>query len=190
MNYINILPCKNRQEFRNWLQNNANSASECFILLKRGKPIGDNSFYYLDAVEEAICFGWIDSTLTKINGVSYQRFTSRKDRSHWTELNKERARRLIKLGLMNERGYCYIPDLSDISLHMEKCIEKMMKENGVLDTFLSFPLLYQRIRHDNLFFCYTKLPNSYPAAVSNFLKYTKQNKMYGPWSDYGRLLSY
>ncbi len=52
---------KNRQDFREWLSINHNKAKECWILIKRGKPIDSKIFYYIDAVEEALCFGWIDS---------------------------------------------------------------------------------------------------------------------------------
>ena len=64
-----ILPVKNRQAFREWLAANHDSTSECWILLKRGRPDGSDTFWYLDAVEEAICFGWIDSTLSIVDGV-------------------------------------------------------------------------------------------------------------------------
>ena len=48
----NILSINNRKEFRLWLSNNYNKETECFIILKRGKPLDDGNFYYLDAVEE------------------------------------------------------------------------------------------------------------------------------------------
>ena len=59
----NILNITNRKEFREWLYKNSSKEVECYIKLKRGKPIDPNTFYYIDAVEEALCFGWIDSTL-------------------------------------------------------------------------------------------------------------------------------
>jgi uncharacterized protein YdeI (YjbR/CyaY-like superfamily) len=58
----NVLPVKNRIEFRQWLTLHASKETECWITVKRGKPIDPDVFYYLDAVEEALCFGWIDST--------------------------------------------------------------------------------------------------------------------------------
>ena len=60
--------------------------------------------WYLDAVEEALCFGWIDSTVKTIDGVTLQRFGKRVKNSQWTELNKERCRRLEALGLMTDSG--------------------------------------------------------------------------------------
>ena len=72
---------KNRSEFRAWLSENHDRETECWIALKRGEPKDDGAFYYLDAVEEALCFGWIDSTHAIIDGVRMQRFSLRKKNS-------------------------------------------------------------------------------------------------------------
>ena len=53
----NILQIDNRKDFREWLALHVDSESECWVELKRGKPVEDDKFYYLDAVEEALCFG-------------------------------------------------------------------------------------------------------------------------------------
>ena len=104
----NILTVKNRNGFRVWLTLHSQSACECWVELKRGRPVDPGIFYYLDAVEEALCFGWIDSTHKVIDGRRLQRSSPRKKSSPWTELNKERVRRLEKLELMTDAGgrYC------------------------------------------------------------------------------------
>lgn len=56
-----------REEFRCWLENNHGSERECWLKLKRGRPTED-AFAYLDAVEEALCFGWIDGHLKSFEG--------------------------------------------------------------------------------------------------------------------------
>ena len=91
-----------RSDFRRWLTENHDTASEVWVCVRRGKPNDEAVFWYLDAVEEALCFGWIDSTNKLVDGVRMQRFSPRKKNSLWTELNKERVRRLEKLGLMTE----------------------------------------------------------------------------------------
>ena len=58
----NILQVNNRNEFRQWLSLHSSKETECWIKVKRGRPISPDVFYYLDTVEEALCFGWIDST--------------------------------------------------------------------------------------------------------------------------------
>ncbi len=70
----NILHVKNRMEFREWLVLHSSRETECWVKLKRGKPVDPDVFYYLDAVEEALCFGWIDSIHAVIDGVRMQRF--------------------------------------------------------------------------------------------------------------------
>ena len=59
----------------------------------------------MKAVEEALCFGWIDSRANKRDGETfYQRFSPRKPASNWSEINKARVKRLIREGLMTEHG--------------------------------------------------------------------------------------
>ncbi len=119
--------------------------SECWIELKRGKPIDDSKFYYLDAVEEALCFGWIDSAQKLIDGKRMQRFMPRKRNSPWTELNKERVRRLEKLGLMTDAGRAVLPAMGVRSFKIDHDLEVAMKAARCWSKFKSFPPLYQRV---------------------------------------------
>ncbi len=85
---------------------------------------------YLDSVEEALCFGWIDGLQKRINEYEKaQRFTPRKMKSNWTELNKERARRLIKENRMTEAGSISLPDLSEQFVVPQYILDKI-KENS------------------------------------------------------------
>lgn len=75
----NLLNAKNREELRSWLLENHNKENECWVVVRRGRPQNDDNFWYVDAVEEAMCFGWIDSTTKKLdNGVTAQRLAPRK----------------------------------------------------------------------------------------------------------------
>lgn len=95
---------KTRQQWRRWLQKNCQSKKEvCLILYK--KDSDTKSIPYHEAVEEALCFGWIDSLTNKRDDESrYQRFSPRKLKSNWSESNRERVTRMIKEGLMTEHG--------------------------------------------------------------------------------------
>lgn len=88
-----------------WFLDNAKKESEVFVIIPRQKPerCVDILSYY-DAVEAALCFGWIDSTLRNINGVLIQRFSPRRKKSHWTETNIKRCIELNEKGLMTEEG--------------------------------------------------------------------------------------
>ena len=73
------------------------------------KAMGRPTINYGAAVEEALCFGWIDSIIKKIDDTKYARkFTIRKDQSKWSELNKKRAEKMIKEGRMTEAGFSKI----------------------------------------------------------------------------------
>ena len=74
----NILQVSSREEFRAWLEENAARESGCWVCVTRGTA-KDGDFMYLDAVEEALCFGWIDSIHKLIDGRRMQRFTPRKN---------------------------------------------------------------------------------------------------------------
>lgn len=97
-----------RQEWRKWLTKNHSKKDNgwCIVAKKDSKVPGVN---YVDAAEEAICFGWIDSkALSCDEDGYYQYFARRKPGSPWTRLNKSRVEALIQKGLMSEAGYASI----------------------------------------------------------------------------------
>jgi len=104
-----LLEFSERQQLRDWLQDNHASAKECWVVMSRSKnPIG--VLPYLDVVEEALCFGWIDSTLKRLpDGRLAQRLSPRRKKSHWTELNKQRCQDMESRGLMTPAGLKVIP---------------------------------------------------------------------------------
>ena len=109
----NILNITNRADFRKWLAANSATEKECWIEAKRGKTPPEDALWYLDAVEEALCFGWIDSTQKRLpDGRMAQRLTPRRKGSHWTELNKQRCADLEQRGLMTNAGRAAMPTLN------------------------------------------------------------------------------
>jgi uncharacterized protein YdeI (YjbR/CyaY-like superfamily) len=99
----------NREGFRNWLEKNSQSAREIWLVIFKVAS-GMPTLTYEEALEEAICFGWIDSQMKSIDAEKYaQRFTPRISRSNWTETNKERALKLIAEGRMTEAGLMTLP---------------------------------------------------------------------------------
>ena len=94
----------NREDWRAWLEQNHATEKEVWLLYYK-KHTGKPTIPYDDAVEEALCFGWIDSLVKRIDDEKYtQKFTPRKNRSVWSESNKKRAKRTIKLGRMTGAG--------------------------------------------------------------------------------------
>ena len=180
----NVLHIENRAQFREWLALHAESEPEVWVDSIRKKPDGQ-AFTYLDAVEEALCFGWIDSVWKNVDGRFLQRFSPRKKNSPWTELNKERARRLIKLGLMTKLGEKALPDMR---YREDPDVVKALKEAQVYSIFKSFPPLYQRVRMYNVAFYKKKDKKTYEAALAHLIEKTKKKELFGEWNDYGRLL--
>ena len=186
----NILQVNSRAEFRQWLEKNASTQTECWVNVKRGRPADDKVFYYIDAVEEALCVGWIDSTHKEIDGIRMQRFTPRKKNSPWTELNKERVRRLEKLGLMTDAGRAVLPPMGPRSFHMDPDVEAALKQAWAWSKFKSFPPLYQRIRAYNVMFYKKRNPEMYRQTLDHLIRETRAGRMFGEWNDYGRLIDY
>ena len=100
----------NRNELRNWLTQNHDKEKEIWLVYYR-KSSGKPTVSYDDSVEEALCFGWIDSVQRSNNEESsVQRFSPRKPKSNWSESNRARAKRLIEQGLMTPSGRKTLPE--------------------------------------------------------------------------------
>ncbi len=110
MEVENLLTFTNRSQLREWFERNHLSESCCWVACNRSKTAKPDTLPYLDIVEEALCFGWIDSTLKKLpDGRLAQRLSPRRKGSHWTDLNLQRCRDLESQGLMTEAGRKAIP---------------------------------------------------------------------------------
>ncbi|MCL2455889.1 MAG: YdeI/OmpD-associated family protein [Micrococcales bacterium] len=97
-----VLYVRTRQEWRAWLEENFDTAAEVWFTFPT-KVSGETGVSYNDAVEEALCFGWIDSTIKSLDeGHRIQRFSPRNPRSTYSQSNKERLRWLTDHGLIHE----------------------------------------------------------------------------------------
>jgi len=94
----------NRNEWRQWLDKHHNDSVGVFLIYFK-KHTGKPSIPYNDAVEEALCFGWIDSIVKRIDDERYmQKFTPRNEKSLWSEHNKYRVKKMVDQGKMTEAG--------------------------------------------------------------------------------------
>jgi len=95
---------KTRAEWRLWLMENHKSVSEIWIIYLK-KHTKRQSVTYNDAVEEALCFGWIDSLVKSIDSESYmQKYTPRKNNSVWSDVNRKRVEKMIREKKMTSAG--------------------------------------------------------------------------------------
>ena len=98
-----------RDDFRDWLIENALSDDGVWLIF--GKAGGPKTLKASEALEEALCFGWIDGQMQKIDDVSYRKyFSQRRANSKWSEKNKKLVTDLEKRGLMTERGRAKIEE--------------------------------------------------------------------------------
>lgn len=182
----NVDIAQTREEFRQWLEIHHATERECWLKVKRGRPT-EESFSYLDAVEEALCFGWIDGHLKSFDGYgALQRFSPRSRNSMWSELNKERVRRLEKLEKMTEAGRACLPAMGPRSFRIPETVVQELKEARVWSRFKSFPPLYQRVRIDNIARVQA-YPEEYRKRLDHLIERTRKGELYGEWDDFGRL---
>jgi uncharacterized protein YdeI (YjbR/CyaY-like superfamily) len=98
----------NRESWRAWLAEHCHAATEVWLIYYK-KHTGRARIPYDHAVEEALCFGWIDSIVKKMDDERYaQKFTPRRDNTRWSALNKQRLRKLIREGRMTKAGLAKI----------------------------------------------------------------------------------
>jgi uncharacterized protein YdeI (YjbR/CyaY-like superfamily) len=170
-----------RAAWRAWLEANHDSKREIWLVYDKAgsdRP----SIPYLHAVEEALCFGWIDGIQKKLDDErSAQRFTPRRPSSNWTELNKNRARRLIAEGRMTDAGRAKLPDLALDAFRIPDDILRVLQSDPeTWANFQRFPDAYQRVR---IGYVEEQRRNraEFERRLHNFLAKTKANRMFGTW---------
>ena len=182
---------KTRSQWRRWLEKNHAKASEIWLIYYR-KSSGKPRVSYNDAIEEALCFGWIDSIAKPIDEISWaQRFTPRRKNSRLSELNKERVRRLIKAKRMTQAGIEKIKhELHPDSLKKNKkpvlkkyvlakdILDELKKDPVVWKNFRKFPESYKQIRVAWIDGS-RKRPDAFKSRLNYFIKMTAKNKRFG-----------
>lgn len=171
-----------RSGWRAWLEANHSNSRGCWLEVNRGGDTFD-ALPYLDAVEEALCFGWIDSTVIRADRAHLQRFTPRRNVSRWTELNLARCRRLERLGLMTDAGRAVMPAES-FQIDPE-IIEAIRADPVVAENFQGLPELYVRVRVGNIQM--KRGTDLYRSRLERFLDDTRRGVLRGNWNDGGRL---
>lgn len=127
-NELQTVECKSRKEWRAWLKKNHQAEKAVWLTIYHKKSTV-KSIYYDHAVEEALCFGWVDSKGKKRDDESfYLFFAQRKPKSNWSKPNRERVEKLIKQKLMTPAGQAMI-DLAKKAGTWEALMEI---ENGVI----------------------------------------------------------
>ncbi|MFH0831265.1 MAG: YdeI/OmpD-associated family protein [archaeon] len=175
----------NRESWRLWLSTNHNKEKEIWLVYYR-KSSGKPRIPYNDAVEEALCYGWIDSTIKSIDSEKFaQRFTPRNPRSKISEMNKERIRKLMRYGKMTSAGLSAVARV----FNPEKAAEQFIIASDILKTlrvneqawqnFQNFPEGYQRVRVGYLESRRRHGKELFQKSLKYFIKMTEKNKRFG-----------
>jgi uncharacterized protein YdeI (YjbR/CyaY-like superfamily) len=107
---VEELHFSNRNSWRAWLSKNHASEREIWLIYHK-KHTGKPSISYDESVEEALCFGWIDGIMKRVDDEKCARkFTPRRSRSVWSESNKKRAEKMMREGKMTDAGMAKIED--------------------------------------------------------------------------------
>lgn len=173
-----------RAQWRRWLERHHAKKQETWLVADlRERGAGPS---YLDVVEEALCFGWVDGLAKKFDASrTAQRFTPRRPGSNWTELNKERARRLIREGLMTAAGEAVLPDLSTSHFVVAPDILAALDAAPGARTFFdAAPALYRRVRAGYVEE-QRRQPREFATRLANLVKQCRAGKLFGNWDDSG-----
>jgi len=190
MQITQTLHVTTREEWRKWLEENHDQADEIWLIYhnkKSGKP----RIAYEEAVEEALCFGWIDSIIKSIDEfTAAQRYTPRRKKSILSETNKCRVQKLLAEGKMKPDGiesirqYLDVNDKGGVKVKFEPLIippdilEELQQDATVWNNFQKFPEHYIRIRL-NFIEVARPRPEIFRQRLDYFLKMTAKNQKYG-----------
>lgn len=141
-----------RNEWRSWLEQNWSSEKEIWLIYYK-KHVRKKSILYDEAVREALCFGWIDSLVKRIDDERYrQKYTPRKTKSNWSESNKRRVEELIDRGLMTPAGMAAVKaakdngswnnlkDVDDFPVEPQDLIDALAENPPAEENYFNFPL--------------------------------------------------
>ncbi len=173
----NIVYFKTRNEWREWLSKNFESEKEVWFVFPTvsSKEIGVS---YNDAVEEALCFGWIDgvaNTLDKTHQL--RRFTPRRKNSTYSRLNIERLIYLESQNMIHPKVEEKIKEIINKPyVFPKRIINKLKKDPQTWENFNSFTESYKRIRISYIDDTKDR-PEEFKKRLNNFIKKTKENKI-------------
>ncbi len=179
MQITKTLYVTDRKEWRRWLAKNHDKEKEIWLIFYK-KDSGKPSIPYNDAVEEALCYGWIDSIVKKIDEEGRaQRFSPRKEKSNLSETNRERVNRLIKAGLMTKFGLVKIKNQLTVKFEIPADILKELKKDKIVwKNFQAFSNAYKNIRIGFIEDARSR-PEEFKKRLKYFIKMTARNRQFG-----------
>ena len=167
------------KDWRAWLKKHHKTKKEIWLVYPK-KATGKPRIEYNDAVEEALCFGWIDSIIKKLDEEhTVQRFSPRKPKAKYSQANIERLRDLVAKKKVVKEVKEALGDILNEKFVIPPDISKAIKANKeAWKNFQKFSASYKRIRIAFIDGA-RKRPEEFKKRLRNFIKMTEQNKMFG-----------
>lgn len=171
-----------RAQWRRWLQMHHATEKEIWLLFPH-KSTGLPCLDYGDAVQEGICFGWIDGVIKKYDAdFACRRWTPRRPGSGWSELNKHHARLAMAKGQMTPAGQVTLPDLEEKLKIPQDVLARLQADPLLWKNFCALPPHYQQIRLDYILRRANR-PALYEKTLAYFCAQTRAGKRFGPFKD-------
>lgn len=166
----------NRQDWRKWLENNFETRDDIWLEYPK-KETGEKRILYNDAVEEALCFGWIDTTIKSLNKeTAIQRFCKRRKNSSYSQANKERLKWLLGNGLIHKSVREDIEKVAkEEFVFPTDILVKLKTDKNTWENYQKMPESYKRIRIAYIESA-RKRPEEFEKRLNNFIGKTKENK--------------
>ena len=174
-----LLCATNRKEWRDWLKKHYKSEKEVWLVYYK-KHTGKPRIPYNDAVEEVLCFGWIDSTVKGIDGDRFaQRFSVRNPKSPYSQANKERLRKLVKQSKVVKEVLVTLGNLAEEQFEIPPDILEAIKANQkAWKNLQGFSETYIRIRIAFIDGA-RKRPEEFKKRLRHFIEMTEKNTKFG-----------
>lgn len=175
-----LLYVTRREEWRAWLERHYKSEKEIWLVFYK-KHTGQPRISYNEAVEEALCFGWIDSTARRIDEERYaQRFSVRRPKSTYSQANKERLRELVRQGKVVDDVLATLGDvLEEDAFEIPPDILDAIQDNeAAWKNFQGFSPGYIRIRIAFIDGARNR-PDEFEKRLKYFIQMTEKNKQFG-----------
>ncbi len=179
MEITKTLHVTNPEDWRAWLEKHYKTEGEIWLVYYK-KHTGKPRIVYNDAVEEALCFGWIDSIAKKLDeDRTAQRFSPRKPNSGYSQPNIERLRHLVAQGKVIDEVRESLGDLLEQEFVFPPDILNAIKaDETAWENYHNFPDAYKRIRIAYIEAA-RKRPEEFQKRLNNFIKKTRENKQIG-----------
>ena len=179
MDITKTLYVTSRKDWRKWLEKHFNKEREIWLIYPK-KSSGKKRIVYNDAVEEALCFGWIDSTVKSLDeDNSIQRFSPRNPKSSYSQQNKERIKWLLEQNMVHSSILKKAKQIASEKFVFPKGIIDAIKKDMIAwKNYTAFSDTYKRIRIAYIDGARAR-PEEFRKRLKNFINKTRENKQIG-----------